>query len=356
MEKRKEMLTKIADFYQKNGRMLPWRRDRDAYRVWLSEIMLQQTRVEAVIPYFERFLTLFPTLFDLAAADEDTLLKAWEGLGYYSRARNLHATAKAVCRDYGGTFPADYASLLSLKGVGEYTAAAIGSISFGLPTAAVDGNVLRIYARVFGDERDVTDARVKREIRTLLDEVYPSGEDAGRVTQGFMEIGQRFCIPNGAPHCEECPLSSLCTAKKDGTWDSIPHRAPKKPRRQTEKTVLLLHIADAEGEKFLIRKRPKNGLLGGLWEFPSVDRALTAEDAIEEAKALGVSPLAAVPVAEGVHIFTHLEWHMKGILIECEPQKAGTLTAASKEELKEKYPIASAFRVFKEFIFAKKEI
>ena len=350
MEKCKLMLSKIADFYADDKRELPWRRDTDPYRVWLSEIMLQQTRVEAVIPYYERFLSLFPTIFDLASAPEDTLLKAWEGLGYYSRARNLHKTAKTVVEVYDGVFPADFAALLSLSGVGEYTAAAIASICFDLPYAAIDGNVLRIYARVFADGRNVTDAKVKKDIKKTLEASFPDGK-AASVTQGFMEIGQRFCAPNGAPRCSACPLSALCQTAKSGDYAAFPYRKPKKARRIIQKTIFLLHVADAEGGKFLIRKRDENGLLGGLWEFPSVDEALAVEDAPAKASALGVTPLATIPAPTAVHVFTHLEWHMQGVLIECGGEFPDTLTSASAKELKEKYPIASAFRAFKDYIF-----
>lgn len=351
MDKCKELLEKAAYFYQKEGRMLPWRQNRDPYRVWLSEIMLQQTRVEAVIPYFEKFLLLFPTVFDLARADEDALFKAWEGLGYYSRARNLHRAAKIVVKEYGGVFPADYEALLSLPGVGEYTAAAIGSVCFSLGRAAIDGNVLRIYARVFSDGRDITDAKVKKDIASRLNACYPEGEMAGHTTQGLMEIGQRFCLPNGAPKCASCPLRSLCEVADNGAFALYPFRKPKRARKKIRKTVLLLHLSGDMGGAFLIRKRAERGLLGGLWEFPSVDEPLSPEEAMEHAKTLGVTPLAALPCGEGVHIFTHLEWHMTGVLVECAPTVPDGFTAASAEALKSHYPIASAFRVFKDFIF-----
>ncbi len=351
MDKCKELLEKSAYFYKKEGRMLPWRQNRDPYRVWLSEIMLQQTRIEAVIPYFEKFLLLFPTVFDLARADEDALFKAWEGLGYYSRARNLHRAAKIVVEEYGGVFPADYEALLSLPGVGEYTAAAIGSVCFSIPHAAIDGNVLRIYARVFSDARDISDTKVKKDIAKVLNAAYPEGDAAGYTTQGLMEIGQRFCIPNGEPKCNACPLRSLCDTQKNGEFARYPFRKPKRARKKLPKTVLLLHVTDDEGGAFLIRKRESTGLLGGLWEFPSVDEPLSPEEAMEHARALGVSPLAALPCGEGVHIFTHLEWHMRGVLIECAPTLPDGFTKATAKELKDLYPIASAFRVFKDFIF-----
>lgn len=351
MEKCKEMLEKIADFYEKEGRALPWRESRDPYPVWLSEIMLQQTRVEAVIPYFHRFLSLFPTVSHLASAPEDDVLKAWEGLGYYSRARNLQKAAKVITEKHGGAFPQTHEGLLSLPGVGSYTAAAIGSVCFGLPTAAVDGNVLRVYARVFADGREVTAEAVKKDIRDRLNAHFPSGDRAGSVTQGFMEVGQRFCSPNGTPRCEGCPLADICSAHAEGKETLYPKRAQKKARKKVEKTVLLLHTATENGGVFLIRKRDEGGLLGGLWEFPSVDKLLSPEDAMEHAKDMGLSPLAALPSVSGIHIFTHLEWHMRGVLIECAPAFPNGLVAASAKELREKYAIASAFSVFKDFIF-----
>lgn len=350
MEKCKELLSIIAEFYKSHGRKLPWRENKDPYRVWLSEIMLQQTRVEAVIPYFHRFLSAFPDVHALAEASEQEVLKMWEGLGYYSRARNLHRAAKAIVEQHGGVFPARYEELLALPGVGEYTAAAVGSICFGLPRAAVDGNVLRIWARVFADSRPITDAAVKKEITATLSAAYPSGDAAEGATQGFMEIGQRFCLPNGTPLCAECPLRQICEANGKGECTSYPVRAAKATRKIQQKTVLLLHVASADVEKgyFLIRKRPENGLLGGLWEFPLFDGTLTEAQAFAAAESIGVHPIAVLQTAGGKHIFTHVEWHMTGMLLECEEIIPEGLTAASVSDLRDRYPIASAFRAFKE--------
>lgn len=345
-----QALLAVADFYAAHGRALPWRQDRDAYHVWLSEIMLQQTRVEAVIPYYERFLARFPTVFALAEAPEEALLKEWEGLGYYSRARNLHRTAKEIATRYGGHFPPDLTALLALKGVGEYTAAAIGSIAFGLPTAPVDGNVLRIYARLFAHREDVTDPRFKKAVREALNAVYPSGDRASQVTQGLMEVGQCFCTPSGVPHCSACPLLSLCRTGREGGYANIPYRAPKKPRRVLQLTVLLLHVAGEGKGRFFIRRRADEGLLGGLWELPSIECAPSEEAALAFARELGVTPLAAMPTVSGKHVFTHLEWHMQGFLVECAEQRVDGLTLATVKELKEKYPIPTAFRVFKDLI------
>ncbi len=348
MDKCKQLFEIIADFYRKEGRSLPWRESTEPYRVWLSEIMLQQTRVEAVIPYFHRFLDALPSVKALAEAEEETVLKLWEGLGYYSRARNLHRAAKAVMTQHGGAFPETYEGLLSLPGVGEYTAAAVGSICFGLPRAAVDGNVLRIYARVFEDGRDILNTAVKKEITEKLSAVFPVGKEAGDVTQGFMEIGQRYCLPNGTPLCVDCPLKELCQAARNGTAASLPHRAAKSQRKAEEMTVLLLHLAGEGKGKFVLRKRPEKGLLGGLWEFPNTPGKLSAQEALAFAQNLGARADGAVAAEGGVHIFTHKEWHMSGYFIECTAfeEKSG-FALATQDEIKTVYPIASAFGVFK---------
>lgn len=335
----------LLPWYRERARALPWREDQTPYRVWLSEIMLQQTRVEAVIPYYERFLSVFPTIESLAYADEAQLMKCWEGLGYYSRARNLKRAALSVMTDFGGIFPSRYEDILSLSGIGEYTAGAIGSIAFGLPTPAVDGNVLRILARLARDERDVLSPTVKKEYRTALSALYPSGKEAGELTQAFMEIGQTVCTASGAPKCQECPLASLC-ASKEGAYTEIPHRAPKKARKIEKKTVFLfLH-----GDTFALSLREKDSLLGGLWEFPNTEGHLSADEAFAMAEALGLSPLGAREIGEAKHIFTHLEWHMKGFLLPCEKKGGENLVFATEKEIRQSFAVASAFRYFKNFI------
>lgn len=337
---------RLGDWYHTSARPLPWRRDCDPYHVWLSEIMLQQTRVEAVIPYYERFLTVFPDVTALANAPDDLLMKCWEGLGYYSRARNLKKAAIQICEKFGGIFPAEYTSLLSLPGIGAYTAGAIGSISFGLPTPAVDGNVLRILARLFADERDILTQAVKQEYQSALQQIYPSGEKAGMLTQSFMELGQTHCLPNGKPKCAACPLEAICEAHQKGLEESLPRRAPKKARKIQKKTVFLLHMEDG----FILHLRPKEGLLGGLWEFPNTDGHLTAEEAATHVISLGLSPLGVTEVEGGKHIFTHLEWHMKGYFIECENTGLPKgFVLATPNEVATTYAIASAFSPFRRF-------
>ncbi len=336
-----------ADFYRREGRALPWRRDRDPYHVFLSEVMLQQTRVEAVIPYYLRFLSLFPTVTDLAAAEEEAVLKAWEGLGYYSRARNLKKGAERVVSDFGGVFPDTEEGLLSLPAVGAYTAGAMGSICFGLPTPAIDGNALRIYTRLFADGHSISEDAFKREISALFRAVYPSGDRAGEVTQGLMEVGQRFCLPAGAPKCESCPLCSSCAVGRgEASYTAFPHKEKKKPRRIEQRTLLLL----TDGRAFYLRRRPDTGLLAGLWEFPSLLGEQTVEGALSGARALGFTPEGGIPAVSGKHIFTHIEWHMQSVLILCRGDAPQGFVAATPEEMAEKYPIPSAFRVFLDFI------
>lgn len=340
-------LDACADFYRREGRPLPWRRDRDPYHVFLSEVMLQQTRVEAVIPYFERFLSLFPTVADLAFAEEERVLKAWEGLGYYSRARNLKKGAQRVVSDFGGVFPNTYEALLSLPAVGAYTAGAIGSISFGLPTPAIDGNAMRIYTRLFADGRNIGEEAFRREVTALFRAVYPAGDRAGETTQGLMEVGQRFCLPVGAPKCEGCPLRSLCeVGRGKASYTDFPHKEKKKPRRIERRTLLLL----TDGRSFYLCRRPDTGLLAGLWEFPALDGEHSVEGALAGARALGFSPEGGIPAVSGKHIFTHIEWHMQSVMILCRGEAPRGFVAATPDEMAEKYPIPSAFRVFLDFI------
>ena len=222
----------LLDWFYTNRRILPFREDSTPYHVWLSEIMLQQTRVSAALPYYERFLAALPDIPALAGCEEEKLHKLWEGLGYYSRVRNLQKAAKIVCAQYGGQLPADYNALLALPGIGEYTAGAIASISFGLPVPAVDGNVLRVFARLYNDPRLVTDPQVKREFTARVMEHQPPAK-AGDYNQALMELGALVCLPNGAPLCEQCPLGTLCRARAAGTALSAPENAPQGPAHHT---------------------------------------------------------------------------------------------------------------------------
>lgn len=332
----------LAAWYEKNARALPWRRDADPYRVWLSEIMLQQTRVEAVKLYYERFLTRFPDVFSLASGSDDELMKLWEGLGYYSRARRLKETAKAVATEYGGSFPDTLEGLRKLPGIGPYTAGAIASLCFERRTPAVDGNVLRVIARVLSLFESVDEPRVKRRVEEALSAVYEApGARPSVLTQALMELGATVCVPNGRPKCEICPVSAFCEGLRQNTLSMLPVRTPKKERRVEERTVFLLR---ANG-KTAVRKRPESGLLAGLFELPNVSGALDAQAALDAAAQWGVRPTALVTTQNRSHVFTHIVWHMTCYAVECAVESERFLWA-SKEELCESYALPSAFRMF----------
>ena len=301
----------VLAWYRANARDLPWRKTSDPYRIWVSEIMLQQTRVAAVLGYYARFLDAFPAVGDLASAPEDLLLKLWEGLGYYSRARNLQKAARIV-RD-SGRFPDSFAELLKLPGVGEYTAAAIASAAFGIPEAAVDGNVLRVAARLTDCHDDISDPAVKKKLRGWVQDVFPdSGADIRIFNQALMELGAVVCVPNGPPKCLLCPARERCLAFARGTFDALPVKKAKKPRRVEEKTVFVLLL---EGRAAL-RKRPDSGLLAGLWEFPNTDGVLDEDAAAEVLRSWGLEPKSWRKRLTAKHLFTHVEWRMTGYVLE----------------------------------------
>lgn len=335
----------LLSWYDECRRKLPWREDVTPYRVWVSEVMLQQTRVEAVKPYFNRFMERLPDIASLAEADEDTLLKLWEGLGYYSRVRNLHRAAVQIMEEYGGRMPGDYESLQKLAGIGSYTAGAIASITFGQPAPAVDGNVLRIIARLTEDEGDIADPSVKRRIGQELLSIMPA-DRPGDFNQALMELGATVCLPNGAPLCEKCPWRSACLAKRDGRQADYPKKSAKKARKAEKKTVLLIR----DENRVAIRKRPDRGLLAGLYEFPCLDGHLAQEEVVAWLKSQGVRAIRLEKQADSRHIFTHREWEMTGYLAlvdGLEPLgKENGLLFAQPEEIGEKYPIPSAFAAY----------
>jgi len=337
-----EITAPLLYWYQGAARDLPWRRDPTPYHVWISEIMLQQTRVEAVKGYYERFLDAFPTVDALAAADDARLNKVWQGLGYYSRARNLKKAAVTLVRDFGGALPADHSALLSLPGIGAYTAGAIGSIAFGLPTPAVDGNVLRVVTRLCADDSDIMKQTTKDDVTAALAAVYPqTPEEAAMMTQALMELGATVCVPNGTPHCSECPLAHLCQAHAAQTEMQYPNKPPKKGRTVTDKTVFLLRC----GDRYAIRRRPMTGLLSGLWEFPSVDAVLDEADAAAYLREQGVVPETLARTPDAKHIFTHIEWHMRGYVVSVRDEHPSYVWADA-EEIRQIYSIPSAFKAF----------
>lgn len=330
----------LLPWYDKNARPLPWREDTTPYRVWVSEIMLQQTRIEAARGYFTRFMTALPTVRALAEADEETVLKLWEGLGYYSRARNLHKAAKIIMERHGGELPGDVKALRALPGVGDYTAGAIASIAFDLPEPAVDGNVLRICARLTCCPDSIGDAAVKAAFREALRLQYPPAR-RGAFTSAIMELGETVCTP-GTPDCDICPLSEMCRARAAGRQTEFPVMPEKRPRKIQKRTVLLL----CHDGKTALRKRPDRGLLAGLWEFPNVEGALTRSEAMALADGWGCVPLDITPCGEAAHIFTHLEWHMTGWRIACG-ETPEVFVWADAAQCREAYALPAAFRAYK---------
>lgn len=340
----------LLPWYGACARPLPWRETREPYRVWISEIMLQQTRSAAVCGYYARFLAELPDVAALAAVGEERLLKLWEGLGYYSRARNLKRAAEAIVAEHGGVFPREYDAIRALPGIGDYTAGAIASICFEQPTPAIDGNVLRIAARL-ADCADSVDApETKRALRAALVPAYPAGQ-CGAFTQALMELGATVCLPNGAPLCGRCPAASLCRGRARGTAKTLPVRAKKQPRRVETHTVLLLISADG---RTALCKRPHAGLLAGLWALPNQPQTLGPQEAVALAETFGAKPLRLVASAEYTHVFTHVEWRVTCYRIECAalegaapdgaaPEGEGELVWADAAQLADEYALPAAF-------------
>lgn len=334
----------LIRWFLKEGRDLPWRRDKSPYRIWVSEIMLQQTRVEAVKPYFHRFMKRLPEISDLAEIPQEELDKLWEGLGYYSRARNLRKCAQVLMEKYNGQLPADYQELLSLPGIGSYTAGAIASFAFDLPVCAVDGNVLRVMARLSGSTRDITLQDTKRYFEAEITAFLKNGScEPGAFNAAVMELGAILCGPDRAPSCVRCPVRSYCAAYERKLTDVLPVKSPKKPRRIEDWTVYMI----TDGQRFLIEQRGKKGLLAGLYQFPSLPGHLEAEAFFENGgKACSFAP---GPVAK--HLFTHIEWHMTSWVIrlpreELEKLQTDTRQCVTKQELTGKYAIPSAYRAY----------
>ena len=330
----------LVPWYRENKRDLPWRASKDPYRVWLSEIMLQQTRVEAVRDRYLLFLDTLPTVTDLANAPESVLLKLWEGLGYYSRARNLHKAAKTVA-ERGGVFPDTAKELQKLSGVGEYTAGAIASICFDEPIAAVDGNVLRVLSRVLASEKPIDDAAVKAEMTASLTAVYPK-ENCGDFTQSFMDLGSGICTPR-SPKCAECPLQNVCRAHAKGITEKLPVKSPKKEKRQEKLTVFLLECDGAVA----IETRTEKGVLHGLWQLPNCKGALAPAEALAKAEAIGATPITILRELHREHIFTHIRWEMTCYHLRCLSQ-SDAFTWATEDDVAKTYALPTAFRKFLE--------
>ncbi|MBQ5951353.1 MAG: A/G-specific adenine glycosylase [Lachnospiraceae bacterium] len=396
---------RLSAWFADHRRMLPWRENAAPYRVWVSEIMLQQTRIEAVIPHFEAFLSQFPDIPALAAAPDDAVMKAWQGLGYYSRARSLKKAAQVCVETYGGELPSTFEELSALPGIGPYTAGAVASIAFGRPVPAVDGNVLRVAARLCGSEADVMEERTKKDFFAMLSDVMRGPDFAmhpGAFNEALMELGETVCIPNGSPLCADCPLREDCIAWREGRQEDLPVRLGKKARRTEERTVFVI----SAGDRYLLHRRPETGLLAGLYEFPSADGTLGWEEAVRfvedllrggEAKDLEsagevcnkssasadsgsasnrghnrCSGAAAITedqtdgfgcdleqafLGSAKHVFSHVEWHMTGWRVGL-PESAAQAPLpdgyvwAGAREIREVYALPSAFRFFLQAIGA----
>ena len=339
-----EIVQPLISWYRQNKRILPWRDQKNAYYTWVSEIMLQQTRVEAVKPYFLRFIGELPDVKALAECPEEKLMKLWEGLGYYNRVRNMQSAAQVVVAEYGGVLPASYEELLALKGIGSYTAGAIASIAYDIPVPAVDGNVLRVFSRITEDRQDIMKQSVHRQVEEKLLGIMPK-EAPGDFNQALMELGAVVCVPNGPARCMECPVAALCKAYHHGTVDEFPVKAPKKKRTIENRTVLVIQ----DGERTAIHKRPQEGLLAGLYELPNVEGHLSMDEALQKVKEMNLEPLYIETLPEAKHIFSHIEWRMTGYRIRVsslEERKESSFIFTEKKQSEKQYAIPSAFRAY----------
>ena len=339
-----EIVQPLISWYRQNKRILPWRDQKNAYYTWVSEIMLQQTRVEAVKPYFLRFIGELPDVKALAECPEEKLMKLWEGLGYYNRVRNMQSAAQVVVAEYGGVLPASYDELLALKGIGSYTAGAIASIAYDIPVPAVDGNVLRVFSRITEDRQDIMKQSVRSQVEEKLLGIMPK-DAPGDFNQALMELGAVVCVPNGPARGMECPVAALCKAYHHGTVDELPVKAPKKKRTIENKTVLVIQ----DGECTAIRKRPQEGLLAGLYELPNVEGHLSMDEALQKVKEMNLEPLHIEVLPEAKHIFSHIEWRMIGYRIHVsslEERKEAPFIFIEKKQSEKQYAIPSAFRAY----------
>lgn len=339
-----EMRESLVQWYRENKRDLPWRENPEAYRVWISEIMLQQTRVEAVKGYYDRFLKTLPDVQSLAEAEEDQLLKLWEGLGYYNRVRNMQKAARQIMVDYHGVFPSDYEEIRSLTGIGSYTAGAISSFAFGKPEPAVDGNVLRVLTRILADHSDIMKQSTKTKMEKALRKVIPEGSPSD-FNQGLIELGAIVCVPNGEPKCQECPVAHLCRAREEGRISEFPVKKKAKARRIEDKTILVFR----DDEEIAIGKRDKKGLLAGLYELPNVPGHLSRKEVENYCKEIGLLPIRIKKLPAAKHIFSHVEWHMIGYDIrvdELEKTNKKEFLFIHPGEIEKTYPIPAAFEMY----------
>lgn len=348
-----EIVNPLLVWYRENKRTLPWRDRNNAYYTWVSEIMLQQTRVEAVKPYFERFISELPDIPALAACPEKKLMKLWEGLGYYNRVRNMQQAAVTVTEEYHGKLPESFEQLLSLKGIGSYTAGAIASIAYGIPVPAVDGNVLRVISRITESREDIMKQSVRQKMEQELLTIMPK-DCPGDFNQALMELGAVVCVPNGPAKCESCPVSQFCLAFRNGTVQELPVKAPKKERRIEERTVLVIQ----DGERTAISRRPARGLLAGLYELPNVQGHLEPEEALRIVKEMHLDPLRIEPLEPAKHIFSHIEWRMIAYRVRVaslEKYHGRRLIFVDKKQSEKQYAIPSAFGAYVRYMKEEKK-
>lgn len=330
----------LIDWYAQHARVLPWRQDASPYRIWVSEIMLQQTRVEAVKPYFERFIQALPSIDALANAPDDVLTKLWEGLGYYHRVKNMKRCAQLCVEKYNKALPSTYEELLTLPGIGPYTAGAIASIAFQERVPAIDGNVLRVFSRVWIDEEDILKETVKRKYHERLMSYIP--QNSGNFNQAVMELGALICVPNAAPRCNICPVSSHCLGYQSGDALRLPNKAAKKKRRIEKRTIIVLVCND----KVLIQKREDTGLLAGLYTFINQAGHIRKQEVCANIQNIGYTILDCKVLSPSKHVFSHIEWHMKGFLVSVASIKPGLWCTDTM--LEEQYAIPTAFKVYRD--------
>lgn len=335
-----DIVEPLMKWYKSEKRDLPWRHTDDPYKIWISEIMLQQTRVEAVKSYYLRFVQEIPTLKDLANVDGDRLLKLWEGLGYYSRAKNLKKCASVLIMQNKETFPPDYEELKTLPGIGPYTAAAIGSIAFHLKTPAIDGNVLRIMARILEDDCDIMSQKVRKNYFDRLVQIMP--ENTRDFTEGLIELGALVCVPNGMPKCETCPIQSFCQSYQNHHVLDYPKKKKKEKRKIEEKTIIIFEYKN----RIAIRKRANQGLLASLYEFYNLSGIYQEKDIYQILNFLNVSTNHVTFLGKAKHIFSHIEWHMNGYYVVCNNKPQEDLLWVTKKEFQKVYSLPSAFSYF----------
>lgn len=342
--------SRLLGWYHQNKRALPWRGTSDPYRIWVSEIMLQQTRVEAVRGYYERFLSQLPTVADLANCEEDVLLKLWEGLGYYSRVRNLQKAAKVITSAYRGAFPTKYDELIQLPGIGPYTAGAIASIAFGEPVIAMDGNLYRIFSRLVRESGFIDEREVQTRLRDIGMRQLPL-EAAGDYNQALMDLGATICIPNGAPLCDLCPVSDYCKAREAGDMLQYPKKKPKKARAVLHYTVLMIESCG----RYLLKRRTEKGVLSGMLGFPMLAGTWSEKEIQAHLQREGFDPAQITSGPKAKHIFTHLEWHMTSYRIALHSTHALRVKEdeaqleqvwATPTEIEERHALPSAFRTY----------